>query len=99
MLQKIFILSAVLSYNFYMIAIPLQTTNIIQPYIALHTAGTYIAVHKNSQFFVTQSLQFLSMVKIFRGELISNNVVQKQVFHVAVNSGESICRKKYGKNK
>lgn len=38
------------------------------------------------------------MVKIFRGELVSNNVVQKQVFHVAVNHGESICSKKFGKN-
>lgn len=31
------------------------------------------------------------MVKIFRGELIFNNVVQKQIFHIAVNSGAFIC--------
>lgn len=88
-----------LNYTFYVTAVTLQTSSITQPYTALHTAGTYIAVHKNSQFLVTQSLEFLPMVKIFRGELVSNNVVQKQVFHVAVNNGESICSKKYAKNK
>jgi len=84
-----------LSYTFYMMAI---TSSITQPYRARHAAGTYIAVHKNSQFLVTQSLQFLPVVKVFGGELVSNNVVQKQVFHVAVNNRESICSKKYGKD-
>lgn len=92
-------LSTVLNYTFNMLAITLQPSSIIQPsFRAPQNARTHIAVHKNSQFLVTQSLQLLSMVKIFRGELVFNNVVQKQVFHVAVNNGESICRKKHGKS-
>lgn len=65
---------------------------------ALPAAGTYVAVHKNSQLLVTQRLQFLPVVKVFRGELIFDNVVQKQVLHVAVNRDGFICRKK-NKNK
>lgn len=61
---------------------------------ALPAAGTYVAVHKNSQLLVTQRLQFLPMVKVFRGELIFNNVVQKQVLRVAVNRDRFICSKK-----
>lgn len=61
------------------------------PYLALQAAQTHIAVHKYSQFLVTQRLQFLTVVKIFRGELVFNNVVQQQVLHIAVNSGAFIC--------
>lgn len=54
--KEIVRLSTTFSYTFYMIAITLQPSSIIQPYRARHTARTYIAVHKNSQFLVTQSL-------------------------------------------
>lgn len=76
----------------------IRTLSITQPHRAQHMGRTHIAVHKNSQFLVPQSLQFLSMVQILRGELVFDNVVQKQVSHVAVNNRESICSKKYGKN-
>lgn len=74
------------------------TLSITQPQGAQHRARTHISVHKNSQLLVPQSLQLLSMIQIFRGELVFDNVVQKQVSHVAVNNRESICSTKYEKN-
>lgn len=55
---------------------------------------TYITINKNSQFFATQRVQGLSMVQILGGQLVFNDVVQKQILHLGINSGGSICKRR-----